>query len=239
MFKSFIKITIVIVLMMHFISGSSAADTSSYNFSFSETNSNIAMPRFDLSLGTLNSVTYSIDNMRLNSTIIFDLDSSSGSLLLENVFAGHNVGVGPIGSPIYASLFGIQGPVNGSFMSYEDGDGIGTHNGGNDEIISPFGFFISSSSKSFTDSGHLDALSGSTSPVAFVGPIMNIAAIPIKLGDPPRTIETYFEDITYSGNFTVSYDYTPVAPEPISSILFVTGGATLAGKRYLKKKRRT
>ena len=30
-----------------------------------------------------------------------------------------------------------------------------------------------------------------------------------------------------------------VAPEPVSSLLFVTGGAVLAGKRYLKKRKKT
>jgi hypothetical protein len=41
-----------------------------------------------------------------------------------------------------------------------------------------------------------------------------------------------------SGSFSGKLHAGPVVPEPVSSILFVTGGATLAARRYWKRKKR-
>ncbi len=237
MFKSISKIVIIIVLMIHSFSGNSSADQSSYDYFFYEADSNIAMPRFDLSLGTLNSVTYEISNMNLGSTVILDLDDNSGPFSINNAIVGHTIGVGPVGSPLWGSLFQMQRYVSGDFISDDDGDGIGLRNGGDDEIISTSGFLNYSGTKSFTDSEHLDALSSIYMPITSVGPIMNTAAFSQNIWEPSRTIETYWENITYSGNFRVTYDFTPIAPEPFSSTLFVIGGVMFGCSIFWKRTR--
>ncbi|MBI5409215.1 MAG: hypothetical protein HZA14_07605 [Nitrospirae bacterium] len=45
-----------------------------------------------------------------------------------------------------------------------------------------------------------------------------------------------FDD--HAGNLSTTSGTTALVPEPISSIFFVLGGVVLAGRRYLKSKRR-
>ncbi|MBI4848585.1 MAG: hypothetical protein HY808_08450 [Nitrospirae bacterium] len=54
-----------------------------------------------------------------------------------------------------------------------------------------------------------------------------------QVGNLAYTAE--FDD--HAGNLSASLGNTaPVAPEPVSTILFLTGGATLAARRYLKRR---
>ena len=52
----------------------------------------------------------------------------------------------------------------------------------------------------------------------------------------------YWKDLpynTYAAIDNVTIEATPsVAPEPISSVLFLTGGATLIGRKYLRKRKK-
>ncbi len=53
------------------------------------------------------------------------------------------------------------------------------------------------------------------------------------LGNIPYTAE--FDD--HAGNLSTAFGTTAMLPEPISSILFLSGGVILAGRTYVKKRK--
>lgn len=80
-----------------------------------------------------------------------------------------------------------------------------------------------STNPSVTNSKFLDEVNGMSNPVGNLYMDFNFSAGPSDFsGNSSGTL---------TGEFSVA-----VAPEPVSSILFVTGGATLAFRRYRRKK---
>lgn len=234
MFKLFWK-SLLVVVAMHLFSGISLANSVSYSYAFSDSSRWVYIECFNRSVGTLNSVTYSITDMSLFSNIILDLDDNDGPLSINNGSFGYNIGVNRPGTHIVATLFQLSGGIVGNFTDDDDGDSVGSHNGGNDELISSNGFLNLSGSESSTDSDHLEALYVPTGFVSckagvVVGPILKFAFIPAG-----RTIETYWED-QYSGDLTVTYDYTPV-PAPAAVILFGSGIVGLGAIRKTSRKK--
>ena len=77
-----------------------------------------------------------------------------------------------------------------------------------------------------------ESINNNTSDIIIV-PTQAEHAIEVRINNELYNSSTFSKEATLNYNMSTA----TVVPEPISSILFVSGGAVLAGRRYLKRKK--
>ena len=166
-----------------------------------------------------------------------DIDESSGATIPVSASASYFYPGYPnsASSEITASTMYTEAMVTGIQVvrAYASADYTGNY-------VSDDNFFV------FSYDGELDHLTVNNVTTSTI--LLDISTtgsstyyIPTAVGNEIEvSFGTSIGEITrssQSGSSSLTYNMsTAVAPEPISSILFITGGTLLAGRRYIKRK---
>lgn len=206
-----------------------------------ENDGEMLIPKFDLNLGRLESITYSISGFSFSGALICDVDDAFGSY--ENqisfqrdfgVFRWKAIDANPF--PFYMSDYiadavRIYNVINVNIQGVEDGDGKGYYNGGPDEqTVNITHSGLEGSSKT-NDPETLTFQSGEGFCELFIYKFF--CKFWPFLGN--RVIECYTETTHYGGFLTVEYEYSPV---PLPSALWILGSGVIGVFGYVGISRR-